>query len=147
MTKMKRAIVGAAAALTLAVGAATCVLIMGQKQSAVAEDGTKLLTELKVGKYYLQDGTDEEYIEVYSDQTICLFGYTLPDDAPEIRRENLKKFTTRKYYALSDMANHIGLGDTLTPDNWRNTGYSYLGENTICFSTPEGTLNYIYRTE
>ncbi|MDE6728326.1 MAG: hypothetical protein K2J80_10375 [Oscillospiraceae bacterium] len=155
MRKTEKVLCGVITAVTLAVGAATVVLITKEKpqrsefavESAVKINADDLLTELKVGKYYLQDGTDEEYIEVYSDQTMCLFGFTLPDDASEARRESLKKHTERRYYALSDKVKHIGLGDTLFPDNWKKPGYSYLSENIICFSTVEGTLNYIYRAE
>lgn len=147
MTKSKKAIIGVSSALVVVMCAVMCVIMITQRQSNNAQNKDVLLTELQVGRYYLQDGTDDEYIEVYSDQTMCLFGYTLPNDAAGVRRESLKNFTARRYYALSDMGKHIGLGDTLTPENWKNTGYGYSDENTLLFSTPEGMLNYIYRAE
>ena len=148
MTKTKKIIVSAAAALTLAIGATTCALILNTRNTAVADNETQLVSELKVGKYYLENGTDEEYIEVYPDQTMCMFGYTMPADATEVQKESMKTFIERRYYELAEVVPHIGLGETPSADNQYKVGYGYTSQNRIRFSTMDGkTLFYVYRAE
>lgn len=151
MKKTEKIIIGFGAALTIAMGAATAVIIADSNReksndldmsTAVyyTEGDGVILTELKVGKYYLQGGTESEYVEVYSDKTICIFGLGIDDDATEGQREDAKAFETRKYYVLDDLLPSIRLSDT--PDasfrdarvNGKAKGYSYLNENVIDFT-------------
>ena len=151
MKKTEKIIIACGAALTLAMGAATVVIIANSNReqsddldmsTAVyyTEGDGVILTELKVGKYYLQGGTESEYVEVYPDKTICIFGLKIDEDATEGQREDNEAFTTRKYYVLDDMFLAIRLSDT--PDatfkdarvNGRPKEYSYLSENVISFT-------------
>lgn len=82
-------------------GAATAVIIAdsNREQSNDLDMSTAvyytegdgvILTELKVGKYYLQNGTENEYIEVYPNKMICIFGLKIDEDATEGQREDKK---------------------------------------------------------
>ncbi len=156
MTKGEKIFAVCSVAFILTAGGATAVVIANSKQptdeiveSEITINADNLLTELKVGKYYLENGTDEEYIEVYPDQTMCMFGYYLPEDElkdlPDQilakRRKNYELFTTRQPYKLSDTVKGISLGGT-------STGYGYTDENCITFSSAhKGLMKYIYRNE
>ena len=151
MKKSEKIIIACGAALTIAMGAATAVIIANSNReqsddldmsTAVyyTEGDGVILTELKVGKYYLQGGTESEYIEVYPDKTICIFGLGIDEDATEGQREDALAYETRKYYVLYDRLPSIRLSDT--PDasfedarvNGKTKGYSYLSENIISFT-------------
>lgn len=151
MTKGEKIFTVCSVAFILVAGGTTAAVIANSGRAsqsseyeiseAVRINADNLLTELKVGKYYLTSGTDEEYIEVYSDKTICMFGWVLPKEEMEERRTNYELFTTRQPYKLSDMVKSITLGGT-------PIGYGYTDENCITFSTPDkGELKYIYRNE
>lgn len=150
MTKGEKIFAVCSVAFILAAGGATITIIANSGRASqsskyeisepVKINADNLLTELKVGKYYLTSGTDEEYIEVYPDKTICMFGWVLPEEAPEERRANYELFTTRQPYELNDKVKLIKLGNA-------PIGYGYTDENCITFSTPEGVLKYIYRNE
>ncbi len=149
MTKGEKIFAVCSVAFILAAGGATAVVIANSKNSdsvltesvEVKINADNLLTELKVGKYYLENGTDEEYIEVYPDKTICMFGLAVRNDTTDDQRKNDELFTTRQPYRLSDKTKHINLGDT-------PIGYGYIDENCIKFSDLHNRkLKYIYRNE
>lgn len=150
MKKTLASLLAAACLLTGTVAMTGC-----SNTNAEAQQDMLVLTELKVGKYYLEGGTDEQYIEVYDDKTICLFGYEDDADALDIQKEETKRFTTRKYYTLSDVLHFIGVSDephdTISPENGNMVGYGYEGSEVITFTavingvhTPQ---KYIYRAE
>lgn len=150
---MKKTLAGILAAVCLLTG--TVSLTGCTNTNAEAHHENVTVTELKVGRYYLEGGTDGQYIEVYDDKTICLFGYEDDADASDLQKESSKLFTTRKYYALDDTLPFIGLSDepkdTVSFENGNMIGYSYTGMETINFSAVINGENvrqqYVYRAE
>lgn len=145
MKKTLASILAAACLLTGTVAMTGC-----SNTNAEAQQDLLVLSELKVGKYYLEGGTDEQYIEVYDDKTICLFGYEDDADALDIQKEENKKFTTRRYYVLNESMPFIHLVDE--PDGEAiGTGYSYEGSEVINFTAVINNTHvfqkYIYRAE
>ena len=112
------------------------VFNLSKKEAAtdIPQTSRELLTELKVGKYYLEGGTDKQYIEVYDDHTICLFGYELDEDSEEIQIKESERFTERGYYFLHDVLPFIGVSDDPNPNDFPAVGYDYTGENVINFT-------------
>ncbi len=140
---MKKLLTAVMAGLSLTAG---CVALTGCKTTE-ANDQNVLTDELKVGKYYLENGSEEQYIEVYDDGTICLFGYdvsALSEDQIEVA----ELFTTRNYYTLSDVLPFIGLSkepkDKVSAENGNNVGYQLVGGNCIGFSPADGEKQYYY---
>lgn len=115
-------------------------------EAGVADIAPDIVTELKVGKFYLEGGSDDQYIEVFDDHSICLYGYT-PDQST-VALEDSERFTTRKYYWLNDKVPFIGLSET-PGENTPGPGYSYTDENTINFTAvidgQHVKQKYVYR--
>ncbi len=76
MTKKIIATASILGVLALGGGAFAVGGLISTKASAGEESkaANGLLTELKIGKYYLEGGTENEYIEVYDDSTLQIFG-------------------------------------------------------------------------
>lgn len=125
----------AAACVTAAV---TGIVISGSGSrdatADVAQNDRVILSELKVGRYYLEGGSDEQYIEVFDDRTMCLFGDSSGETANEVQKEEAKKFTSRRYYYLNETIPFIGLSDEPNADEIPNVGYTYDNENVINFT-------------
>lgn len=123
-----------------------------------------LLTELKIGRYYLEGGTQDEYLEVYDDGTLQIFGFdyfkllceAYPEYIATMSDEEFQKYKEseqdlvdfwngRNYYKLRELGKFISLTDNLLPkpgENVFNSGYclSYTDENTL-----EWDDNHIYK--
>lgn len=50
-----------------------------------------ILNDLKVGRYYREGGTEDEYIEVYDDGTLQMFGYSYYDEVCELNKDLLEE--------------------------------------------------------
>lgn len=114
-----------------------------------------LLTEIKIGKYYLEGGTENEYIEVYDDGTLQIFGLDYlqlvidnlnPDYLTSLTEEEYKEFVdaeqvfvdfwnSRHYYGISDYVKRIFLQDEpIEPGQIGSKsgfGIDYTDENTL----------------
>lgn len=119
------------------------VFNLSKKEAAadIPQTSRELLTELKVGKYYLEGGTDKQYIEVYDDRTICLFGWELDEDSTELQIRESERFTKRGYYFLDDQIPFIGVSNDPNPVDFPAVGYDYVGENVINFTA---VINHEY---
>lgn len=123
------------------------------------QEGIVILETLKVGKYYLENGTEKDYIEVFNDGTIqvnidyieCIktaFPGMLENASEEdyelymrAYAEDQEFWDTRHYYTLSESIRAIGFSDK---PNSKHTGgriLRYEDENTIILSKDSG---YIY---
>ncbi|MCH5206011.1 MAG: hypothetical protein J1F09_03590 [Oscillospiraceae bacterium] len=67
----KKLIATASVAAALVLGGGAFALGFALNKPAVANQDR---TELTVGRYYLENGTKDEYVEVYDDQTLQVFG-------------------------------------------------------------------------
>lgn len=115
----------------------------------------ELLTELKVGKYYLENGTKDEYIEVYDDNTLQFFGFDYFQDSvikiPANRfitslseseyaehvaayQEEIDFWKSRNYYFLTQRSHSITLSDKPIITSGAYHTLRYTDENTIAFS-------------
>lgn len=147
---MKKVIIGIAIAVACAALVVVGVVLVSARQTVEADNENPTVTELKVGRYYLENGTDEEYIEVYDDRSMCMFGFVMPAEASEVQKESVQIFINRKYYAINSQATFIGLSDApcdeVSIENGNLIGYSMIGDNCIQFSDPhKGLLNYYYK--
>lgn len=131
---MKKAIIAAIIAGTAAAAAVSAVFIV--KGNAAADSNR--VSELKVGRYYLSGGTDNQYIEVFPDETICMYGY----DGE--RCETSPLFENRNSYVLNDKLPFIGLDDG---EHSPVVGYTYSGSNVILFSDYGVEKQYIFRED
>lgn len=165
MNKKIIGIVSITGAVVLGTGAFAAGAIMSNKnnieESSVYEESVpqvELLTELKIGKYYLENGTNDEYIEVYNDNTLQVFGldyfqrilnkpqnrYILSLDESEYAKiaadyqKDTDFWKSRNYYWLSDNSAVIRLstekpapGQIYSKSAWI---LSYTDENTILFN-------------
>ena len=68
-------ILGIAGVLLLGGGAFVAGRLVQPRVQADDNDGYFVLDELKVGRYYRDGGTPDEFLEIYDDKTIQLFGY------------------------------------------------------------------------
>lgn len=159
MNKKIIAVTSIAGVLVLGAGAFTVGAVMNSRNTAeessayeesIPEAG--ILTELKIGKYYLENGTQDEYIEVYDDNTLQFFGYDYLQNLLEIPanryvtslgeseyaefvadcQEDIDFWNSRNFYFLSKHGHSILLSDEpiLSPSAYRTL--SYTDENTIC---------------
>ena len=115
----------------------------------------KLLTELKVGKYYLENGTKDEYIEVFDDKTLQFFGFDYFQDSVikipanqfitslseseyaehvAAYQEEIDFWKSRIYYFPSKQGQSILLSDEPIITSGAYHTLSYTDENTIAFS-------------
>ncbi len=122
-----------------------------------------LLTELKIGKYYLEGGTENEYIEVFDDGTLQIFGFDylqlVIDLDPKYfaglteskyqefvasEQDTVDFWNSRIYYKLSELSQVIALDDERFKEGQLGgkEGYCllYSDENTIFFDD-----GYVYK--
>ena len=126
------------------------------------EAPSQLLDELKVGRYYLENGTAEEYIEVFDDGTIQMFGMDYcelicevnADMVSTMNEEELAEFksalqedtvfwNSRHYYVLDTNIPTIGFSDVPVTDEIRIADgcvYTYTDENTIIYDKSLGMI-------
>lgn len=153
----KKLIVAASILGVLALGGSFAVGAALNRQ-AIADENSKadkgILTELKVGKYYLENGTEDEYLEVYDDGTLQFFGLDYFKMVCELNAERIAGYTEeeyaqfvkgeqdivdfwngRNYYKLREMVKTIALDDKLPEpgEPGFHSGYvlEYTDENTI----------------
>lgn len=123
-------------------------------ESSVYEESTpdvELLSELKVGKYYLENGTKDEYIEVFDDKTLQFFGYDYLQSLLEIPanryitslseseyaefvaecQEDIEFWKNRHYYFLNEHVQTILLSDEPIITSGMYITLNYTDENTI----------------
>lgn len=144
----------------LALGGVSFAVGSAMNKPAVADEDHKaangILSELKTGKYYLVGGTENEYIEVYNDGTLQLFGFDYFKLVCELNDNyvagmNEKEFqdfkdseqditdfwNARNYYKLSEYSQVIALDDERFKEGQLGgkEGYCllYSDENTISF--------------
>lgn len=130
---MKKIIIPVLLLLVICVGVAAFITIT----RAGADDTNVIIDELLVGRYYRSGGTADEYIEVYDDGTMCMYGY---ESVTEI-------FNKRCYYVLSDVLPFVGLSEEPVEEGATPAGmigYSYDGPYVLEFSTTDGEVLYIY---
>lgn len=158
MTKKIIAIISTVGVLALGGGAFAIGKAMNTPATADTEFIQKpvegLLTELKTGKYYLENGTDSEYIEVFEDGTLQVFGLDYlklvsdlnADWIASLNDEEYKEFVaaeqdlvdfwnSKHYYWLSEYVKSIHLDDELPEPGQLGSksglGLIYTDENTL----------------
>lgn len=167
MTKKLVAALSIAGILALGGGAFAIGFAMNKPVTAdeefVQKPAEGLLTELKVGKYYLEGGTQDEYLEVYDDGTLQFFGLDYLKLVSELNAYHVSSMTEeeyteyaaahqditdfwngRNYYKLREMAKTIALDNKLPEpgEDGFHSGYCliYNDENTILWDD-----NHIYK--
>lgn len=156
MTKKIIAAASISGALILGAGAFTLGAILNTK--ATADENYKaangILEELKVGKYYRENGTKDEYIEVYDDGTLKFFGFDYLKEVAELNgidssneseyasfaafeKDIVDFWNGRNYFWVSESSKIINL-DTVPPKSGQLAGkegycLSYTDENLILF--------------
>lgn len=131
--KMKKLIISLSIFAAAAIAATAIVIV---RNNASADESSAVVSELNVGKYYLSGGTDDQYIEVYPDETICMYGYD------GITSDIMPLFESRNSYVIDNNVNFIGLDDGENPPV---IGYTYSGSNVILFSDYGVEKQYIFR--
>lgn len=156
MTKKIITIASILGILALGGGAFTVGGLINTKASAGIESkvANGLLTELKVGKYYLEGGTENEYIEVYDDGTLQIFGLDYlqmvidlnSDYVAGLNKTEYQNFVddeqdlvdfwnSRHYYGVSDYVKRIFLQDEVPEPGQLGSksgfGLGYTDENTL----------------
>lgn len=157
----KKFIIAASIAGVLALGGGSLAIgsLIGT-QAAAGEDSKTvkgLLTELKTGRYYRVNGTENEYIEVYDDGTLQIFGLDYLQLVIELNakyvegltEEEYQKFVdseqdlvdfwnSRHYYFCNEYVKRIGLQDELPEPGQlgSKSGFSlsYTDENTLIWN-------------
>lgn len=163
----KSGIVGAVIAITLSVCSFTVFASahtgVNQAMSLFTPtyfhtDDVSELLWLEPGRYYLEGGTRDEYIEVFEDETIQIFGYdviekeyaesreyyeSLSEEELEYRLENLreiqKKYDKRYKYVLSILSAVSCIGESGDTE----LIISYEDENTLMINGESG----VYKAE
>lgn len=158
MNKKVIGIVSVSGAVILGVGAFTVGAVMNNrniaKESSIYEESipeVELLTELKIGKYYLENGTKDEYIEVYDDGTLQFYGYDYLQSLIEIPANRyitslgeseyaefvadcqgeIDFWNSRNFYFLNKHGQSILLSDEPILSSGAYHTLSYTDENTI----------------
>ncbi len=113
-----------------------------------------LVTELKLGKYYLEGGSENEYIEVFDDGTLQIFGLDYlqlvvdlnADLVAGYNEEEYQNFVeahqdlvdfwnSRHYYGVNDYVKTIALQDEPVEQGQIGSksgfGLTYTDENTL----------------
>lgn len=136
---MKKIIILAAIVLCAAIAIGGVVILGRNNASADMDYSITLIDELRTGKYYLSGGTEDQYIEVYSDGTICMYGFEGE------RSEVMELFENRNYYLISDTLRFIGLSEEPTDNIYEaSVGYGYYNADVITFSDFGVEKQYIY---
>ena len=146
-TKIAMWIASAAAAAACIGGAFFAITALNSPP--VIADKVSWPKTVKVGKYYLNGIEGDQYIEVYDDKTICLFGVDT-SDMEEIKNTGMDLFINRKYYVIHDKLPFVGLfddPDTGYEDMPAVVGYGLESEECITFATAEGDILYYYYAE
>ena len=161
---MKKGIIIASLIALAAAGATVGALLAvnANADDTIVAEERELLTELKVGKYYLENGTEDEYIEVYEDGSIQFFGLDYLELVKELNKEYLDTVSeeqyqsfidahldqqdfwrTKHYYVLSEHTQTVGFSDEPVTEDTTLSLYSigYDNENTLVF---DKNLGYIY---
>lgn len=156
----KKLIITASILGVLILGGGSFAIGSALSKPAIADEEVRpqgILTELKVGKYYLENGTEDEYLEVYDDGTLQFFGLDYLKLVCELNAEKVAGFTEeeyaefvafeqdlidfwngRNYYKLRELVKTIALDDKLPEPG--ETGFNsglclaYTDENTILWS-------------
>lgn len=159
MNKKIIAVASIAGVLVLGVGAFAVGAVMNSRNIAVENSVYEesipevgILTELKIGKYYLENGTQDEYIEVYDDNTMQFFGYDYIQSLLEIPanrhitslgeseyaefvagcQDEIDFWNSRNFYFLNEHGQSILLSDEPILSSRAYRTLSYTDENTIC---------------
>lgn len=154
----KKIIITAAILGTLALGGGAFVIGSTMNKPVTADEDLKaangILTELKVGKYYLEGGTENEYIEVFDGETLQVFGldyFKLVSDLNadwiatlneeqyaefvEAEQDLVDFWNARHYYWLSEKVKSIGLSnECVEPEQLYTKSpfvLGYFDENTL----------------
>lgn len=130
---MKKFILALAILASASLVAVSVIII---RNNASASEETAIIDELRVGRYYLSGGTDEQYIEVFPDKTICMYGFEGE------RSDIMSLFESRNSYVIDDKLPFIGLDDGEHPPV---VGYGYCGADMITFSDFGEERQYVYR--
>ena len=159
---MKKTIITIIAILAVAsaITGGAVISTMSVNSYAVAQNDSSELSELKAGKYVKENGTDDEYIEVFDDGTIQMFGYDYwgeliklngkdeIESKTEEDKQELRQFgeyiTGRHKYVYNDVLNFIHFKDTPDGDDSYDKspyGFEHPNESTIIFDKEAG---YIY---
>ncbi len=156
----KIAIIISVAAVAAAVisGAVLSAMSVNAKADETYIEEVKEIT-LKVGKYYRVNGTENEYIEVYSDGTIQMFGFDYMSTMKQMNGENVfdglteeeyefevgfgEYLVARHSYTINPYINYIEFRDNYfdPTDDGSGLGFSYGDENTIIY---DEDLGYIF---
>ncbi|MGN0678093.1 MAG: hypothetical protein ACI4JS_00345 [Oscillospiraceae bacterium] len=121
----KKFIIAASIAGVLALGGGAFVIgnLLGTQASA-GEDSKAakgLLTEIKLGKYYLEGGTENEYIEVYDDGTLQIFGLDYLQMVIDLNSEYVAGLTEDEYQTFVDSEQDL-------VDFWNGRHYYFCNE-------------------
>ena len=125
------------------------------------------VTELRVGKYYLENGTSDEYIEVYDNGTLQVFGYSYYDfwmekfpeyyaslledteehyDAVmEYVEETDARWREPFYYNVNTMVDTVVIGDYADQDS--GPCLMYVSEDSFVIDTLMIDDGYVYHYE
>lgn len=152
------------AAIGIAVlGAASAVIGYFASRPAVADETPYVYPDPKVGKYYLENGTEDEYIQVYDDGTIQVFGLeyfemnsqrnaellaSVSDEEYEEYKKEIMKYDAfwkaKHYYIVDRDVGVISFSDTRPePDTPSQYGQCLLfdGGDTIVY---DESIDYVY---
>lgn len=110
---MKKTVISIiAAAIILGGGITATVFLSSSPEAKVSADQSyNLMTQLKTGKYYLKDGTENEYIEVIDENTLRFSGLDYTALVLEINNdfktfaEDAKKQLISEYDEISKVFN------------------------------------------
>lgn len=129
-------------------------------ESKAVDEENNTVEKVKVGKYFKENGTEQDYIEVFEDGTIQLFGYNFYDEIMKNSEkeiiENLSKtdidnmkimteyYLKRHKYKYIPQVRFIDFEDSPYNEQFETSGYgfSYDNENTIVLSRSTG---FIYK--
>lgn len=146
-----------AVAIAIAAGALLSTSTINSK--ADNEITAEQSIELKVGKYHKVNGNENEYIEVFSDGTIQMFGFDYMAAMKELCGEEVvdnwseeiyksqdnfgKYIVARHAYIINDEVHFIEFADNyFNPDNvGSGLGFVYEDENTLTY---DKNLGYVY---
>ena len=121
-------------------------------------DNNEILSSLKIGKYHKIDGKEDEYIEVFEDGTIQMFGYdymatikqingedyidSLPDESIAELEDIGKYIVSRHKYTLNEVIPFIHFSDDYDSDETGKSGlgFTYDGADTIIYDKSLGMI-------
>lgn len=110
-----------------------CTSAGANGDTAIAESELHPNEEMKIGKYFREGGTDEQYVEIYEGFQVQLFGFDLYQRTVDLNKDLLE--------SLTDEEREATLKELKADADWRESRLYYqinpLSGNLVFKDTPE----------